>query len=66
VLKDWAPEHPTGKPDLSNLLKMVEDCLVLAQVMPDDDQVVRLGECQKLYVPFGEQPRSVIRIRAVP
>jgi Holliday junction resolvase RusA-like endonuclease len=65
VLKGRAPEYPTGKPDLSNLVKMVEDCLVLARVMPDDDQVVEIRRSLKLYVPFGEQPRSVIRIRAV-
>lgn len=64
VLKDWAPEYPTGKPDRSNLGKMIEDCLVLARVMPDDDQVIR-GQSEKLYVAYGEQPRSVIRIRAV-
>jgi Holliday junction resolvase RusA-like endonuclease len=65
VLKDWTPEYPTGKPDLSNLVKMVEDCLVLARVMADDDQVVEMSRPQKLYVRYGEQPRSVIRIRAV-
>jgi len=64
VLKDWAPAFPTGKPDRSNLEKMVEDCLVLARVMPDDDQVVR-GRSEKLYAALGEQPRTVIRIRAV-
>jgi len=64
VLKDWAPKYPTGKPDRSNLEKMVEDCLVLARVMPDDDQNVR-GRGEKLYVAYGEQPRSVIRIRVV-
>jgi Holliday junction resolvase RusA-like endonuclease len=64
VLKDWAPEYPTGKPDRSNLEKMVEDCLVLARVMPDDDQVVRGKSC-KLYVSLREQPRTVIRISKV-
>lgn len=64
LLKDWAPKYPTGKPDLSNLKKMIEDCLVLARVLPDDDQVVEGEEC-KLYVAYGEQPRSVIRIRVV-
>jgi Holliday junction resolvase RusA-like endonuclease len=65
VLKDWAPDYPVGKPDRSNLEKMVEDCLVLARVMPDDDQVVRGKSC-KLYVPSPlEQPRTVIRLSVV-
>jgi len=64
-LKDWAPDYPTGKPDLSNLVKMAEDCLVLARVLADDDQVVRLERPQKLFVSLGEQPRTVIRIRVV-
>lgn len=64
VLKDWAPRWPTGRPDRSNLEKMIEDCLVLARVMPDDDQVVD-GHSRKVYVPWGEQPRTVVRIRAV-
>jgi Holliday junction resolvase RusA-like endonuclease len=64
VLKDWAPEYPTGKPDRSNLEKMAEDCLVLARVIADDDQIV-VGRSEKLYVAYGDQPRSVIRLETV-
>lgn len=65
VLKDWAPARPTGKPDLSNLGKMIEDCLVLARVMPDDDQVVgHYAPWGKIYRAYGEQSRLVAKIKA--
>ena len=57
--------RPTGKPDFSNLLKMAEDCLVLAELIPDDDQIVALyAPLRKVWTESREeQPRSVIRIR---
>jgi Holliday junction resolvase RusA-like endonuclease len=55
--------RPTGKPDLSNLVKLLEDGLVLGSVVPDDDQVVYL-EAQKFFTyRREEQPRSVARLR---
>jgi len=57
------PKHkpaPTGKPDLSNLLKMIEDALT-GTVWADDDQVIEISGF-KTYVDWWEQSRSVIRI----
>lgn len=56
--------RPTGRPDLSNLVKQVEDALT-THAWADDDQVVGF------YPPFGkvfttareEQPRTVIKIK---
>lgn len=56
--------HPTGRPDLSNLVKMVEDALT-GVVWKDDDQVVSI-RAHKTYIAWWEQPRSVIRIRRLP
>lgn len=52
--------HPTGKPDLSNLLKMVEDALTKT-LWQDDDQVVQLGGWKR-YVDWWMPSRSVLRI----
>lgn len=57
--------RPTGKPDLSNLVKLAEDVLVLAKLIPDDDQIVGF------YKPFGkiylhdrdEDERTVLRLK---
>lgn len=51
---------PTGKPDLSNLLKMVEDALT-GTVWKDDDQVTELGGW-KCFINWWEQPKSVITV----
>lgn len=68
VLKpQFAGARPTGKPDLSNLLKLVEDGMVLAGLLPDDDQVVEFSQplC-KLYTQTPEeQPRTVVRVGAI-
>jgi len=63
----FAKAWPTGKPDLSNLVKLVEDGLVLAGLLPDDDQIVRLdGPPEKRYTQEPEeQPRSVVTIRSL-
>lgn len=65
IKEQFLRARPTGKPDFSNLVKMVEDALT-SHAWKDDDQVV--GH----YAPIGkfftgsleEQPRSVIRIKA--
>lgn len=66
VLKgQYVDARPTGKPDLSNLVKLVEDGMVLAGLLPDDDQIVEFlpPGPRKLYTRrLDEQPRSVIRI----
>lgn len=57
---------PTGRPDLSNLLKLLEDALVQSNLLPDDDQVVQLGGCCKRYQDSPDDPvRSVAYLRAV-
>lgn len=66
IKERFVDARPTGKPDLSNNIKLVEDGLVLAGLLPDDDQIVGF------YTPLGkfytqlpeEQPRSVVRIRS--
>jgi Holliday junction resolvase RusA-like endonuclease len=58
VLKDSAPPVPMGKPDLSNLVKLVEDGLVLGGLIPDDDQVVSIV-ADKFY---GRRARSNVLI----
>ncbi len=52
--------RPTGRPDLSNLVKMVEDSLTGA-IWADDDQITVLG-AKKDYIPWWEPPCSEIRI----
>lgn len=56
--------RPTGRPDFSNLVKMVEDALT-SHAWKDDDQIVGHYEPMgKFYTEaLDEQPRTVIRIR---
>lgn len=57
--------RPTGKPDLSNLTKLLEDGLVLGGLLPDDDQIVGMfAGPEKFYTTEPEElPRTVARIR---
>lgn len=48
VLKPDSPDYPTGRPDLSNLVKLVEDALT-GVAWDDDDQVVLLRNPQKRF-----------------
>ena len=41
----WGPK----KPDLSNVVKAVEDGITTAGIWDDDDQVCKMGEVVKLY-----------------
>jgi Holliday junction resolvase RusA-like endonuclease len=53
---------PTGRPDLSNLVKLAEDALT-GLVWQDDDQVVRLHPSpSKDWVEWWEQARTVIKV----
>lgn len=60
LLKDWAPKHPTGRPDLSNLVKLVEDALTGA-AWHDDDQVVSI-DAAKRYAALEEVPHTIVRL----
>lgn len=70
IPKSWAKKkqdaamvgeiHPTGRPDLSNLIKLVEDAFN-AVVFVDDAQIVRV-EAEKVY---GAQAMTVVTVRAV-
>jgi Holliday junction resolvase RusA-like endonuclease len=63
LLKPWAARaRPTGRPDFSNLCKLIEDALTsLAWV--DDDQIVGYREpVGKFFAMPGEMPRSILRI----
>ena len=53
--------HHIGKPDRSNLLKFIEDCLQEAGVISNDSIIVS-GETCKMY---GGDPKTVIRIQAI-
>ena len=59
--------RPTGKPDLSNLTKLLEDGLVLGGLLPDDDQIVGFYHGPKKFYTstLEELPRTVARIRRV-
>jgi Holliday junction resolvase RusA-like endonuclease len=63
IIKErFAAAAPTGRPDLSNLVKLIEDALTTL-AWADDDQIVRIT-ARKTYTRLREeQPRSVIRIR---
>jgi Holliday junction resolvase RusA-like endonuclease len=53
--------QPAGRPDLSNLVKMLEDALTTL-AWADDDQITQIS-ARKLYTTDREeQPRSVIQI----
>lgn len=59
-----AKTYPTGKPDLTNLLKMAEDGLK-GVAWADDDQVVNCSGSKRL-VHWWERERSVIRVTPLP
>lgn len=53
--------RPTKKPDLSNIIKQIEDAFN-GIVFVDDAQIVQYGSPRKVY---GEQPRIVATIREI-
>lgn len=53
---------PTGRPDLSNLVKQLEDSLTTL-AWADDDQIVLISAHKRYTDTRQEQPRSEIRIR---
>jgi Holliday junction resolvase RusA-like endonuclease len=60
VLKPAAPPYPTGRPDGSNLLKLVEDALTTI-AWADDDQFID-GVFRKRYCDWWAAPYSEIKI----
>jgi Holliday junction resolvase RusA-like endonuclease len=52
---------PTKKPDLSNIVKQVEDALN-GVAFRDDAQIVRYGTLQKVY---SVQPKIVVTVRSL-
>lgn len=53
--------HPIGKPDRSNMLKFVEDCLEGAGIISNDSIIVD-GPTRKA---FGEIPKTVIMLAPI-
>lgn len=49
-LKPTAPKYVTRTPDLSKLVRAVEDALTDAGVWTDDSRVVSFGDTSKVYV----------------
>ena len=66
LLRDAAPTHPTGPPDLSKLARSTEDALTDAGVWRDDALVWRYGELAKVYPGTHpdalDTPGAVIRV----
>lgn len=55
TIRESAPTHPTGKPDLDNMVKAVTDELTQLSVWGDDSQVV-IVTAKKLYAVIAERP----------
>ncbi len=63
-VRPTAPQRPTARPDLSKLIRAVEDSLTDARVWADDSQVVRL-ESAKRYATRDEPAGVHIWIKEV-
>lgn len=61
LLRDAAPNLPTGKPDIDKLARAVLDAISSAGVWHDDSQVVDLHPV-KVYTPRGDRPGAWITI----
>ena len=58
-IKDSAPRHPKGRPDIDNYIKFCMDCITsMGQVWKDDSQVVSMVAVKR----YGENPRTEIEI----
>lgn len=53
--------RPTTKPDISNVLKGVEDALK-GIWYKDDSQIVEYGEVSKYY---GEEPKIIVEVEEI-
>ena len=63
LLKESAPDHPTGTPDCDNLVKFVFDCLNQC-VWVDDAQVFSMM-VNKRYADRDETPKTTLFIEQV-
>lgn len=61
-LRDSAPAHPAGKPDLSKLIRSTEDALTDSAVWADDAQVVSYAVLAKRWAD-ERPPGAVITVR---
>lgn len=60
MLKDSAPEHHSGRPDLDNLTKFVQDAL--NKIYYKDDALICQLTAYKLY---SERPRTEITLKTL-
>jgi Holliday junction resolvase RusA-like endonuclease len=63
LLRDDAPLHPSGKPDISKLIRATEDALTDAGLWDDDAQVTRYAGLAKEWAGGEQMPGAVIRVR---
>lgn len=67
LLTERAPARPSGKPDLSKLLRSTEDALTTAGMIKDDALIVEYDRAAKVYVGEDEDalevPGVLIRLR---
>ncbi len=63
ALRRFAPAAPTGKPDLDNLLKILDALNGLA--FEDDAQIVVVTHLAKAYAEPDAKPRSVFELTAL-
>ncbi len=61
TVRPSAPACPAGKPDLSKLVRAVEDALTVARLWRDDSQVVALNVA-KVWAGGGQPPGVLIEI----
>lgn len=55
LLRDSAPEYPTGAPDLSKLIRSTEDAITEASIWRDDALVIAVTAL-KVYVGHADAP----------
>ena len=64
ILKDTAPVYHRIKPDISNLIKFVEDALN-GICYDDDSQIVKIESTKKYVLDYDDIPRTVITIEEI-